>query len=100
MISQEVHCGILEEKAVKVKVVSTLDGRLVDSTVSDEDRGSRIAIMGAVMYGSIQSMLSTEETKIKATLPKGLMRVEKKGDRLIIEIYDGKAGIRSHLEKP
>ena len=90
----------MKGRTVKVRVVSTLDGRLVDSTVSDEDRGSRIAIMGAVMYGSIQSMLSTEETKIKATLPKGLMKVEKKGDRLIIEIYDGNSEMRSHLEKP
>jgi len=91
---------VLEERQMRVKVVSTLDGRLLDSSISDENLGSRIAIMGAVMYGSIQSMLKTEETKIETILPKGLIKVEKKDDSLVIEMYDGKSEIPNHLEKP
>ena len=87
----------------RITVVSTLDGRMIEADSIDAERASRIALMGAIMYGSLKSVLPSQNAKtgsIRASLSGTLLQVKKEDDRLFIEIYDGKSDIRSHLEKP
>jgi len=75
-----------------IKIVSTLDGRLVDSSTGDSERSSMLAMMGAVMYGSLNSLnpiagasSGKEDEVVRAVLPRGRILVKKDGDRLLIE---------------
>ena len=83
------------------RLISTLDGNLIETDIPDEEKGSRLAIMGAIIYGSIKTIAASEkDERVVAKLPGELIGIGKKGDRLIIEIFDENTEMKSHLEKP
>jgi len=72
-----------------------LDGRLVRSNVGDSEKSSLLAMMGAVMYGSLNSLRplsensksQEEDSRVRAVLPYGEIAVKKEGDKLLIDAY-------------
>jgi hypothetical protein len=85
----------------KLQVVSSLDGSLLDSNISDIEKSSTLAMMGAIMYGSFKAMAPSRiENEIKARFSNFVIRVNRDENKIHMEISPAESEASSHLEKP